>query len=147
MVEERERTQKVLRITFSALLLLTFVYNMFKIERTDFITEEQCILDRTFTWTSSVNNWLGNHIPAKKRYIAFSSFLMDFMIFSYLYFFIPTLKSQRIVISYPMFFLLRYFAQVFFSNLFAIIVDVFHGEIRRIPVGVPRDVFSCCPLP
>ena len=99
----------MLRITFSSVFLLLLFYNMFYTERRDVITADQCIVDKSFEWTSNINSWLVHHIDVKNRYIVYASLLMDLMVVSYITIFIFCFKSFRVILSYVIFFGIRCF--------------------------------------
>jgi len=80
---------------------------MFGTERVDVITPDQCMLDSTFVWSDQLNRFLRANIDIKNRYIIYASFLMDFMLLSFMAFFFLYWRSYRIMLSYIMFFGLR----------------------------------------
>jgi hypothetical protein len=102
-----EKNQTLLRIGFATVFLIALIYQMFGSTRVDVIQPEQCMVDTTFVWSDSINVFLRENLDIKNRYIIYASFMMDFMLLSFMGLFIFYWKSYRIILSYLMFFGMR----------------------------------------
>lgn len=85
---------------------------MFNTERVDVISPDECMVDSTFVWSDNINVFLRDNTTIKNRYIIYASFLMDFMLLSFMAFFFLYWSSYRIMLSYIMFFGMRTVIQV-----------------------------------
>ena len=93
-----------MRILFSALFLLLQFYSMFNTENKHIISDDECIRDETFLLTAGINEYLVHHIDTKNRYIIYASFLMDFMILTFIACFYLYWKTYRVIFAYVLFF-------------------------------------------
>ena len=76
-------------------------------EQIHVITNEQCMNDETFNWTSDVNDFLRSHTDIKKRLIIYASSLMDTMVVTFFIMFFLYWRTYRIIISITIFFATR----------------------------------------
>lgn len=95
------------RIAFSSIFLLGLVYNMFSLDKVEYIPNEECMRDYTFIWTNDVNQYLRNNIEVKNRFIIEASTFMDFMIYCFLLVYLFRIKTFRAIIAYAIFFSIR----------------------------------------
>ena len=82
---------------------------MFDVDKVETITTSRCMRDLTFEWTEQANKFLRENVTFRNYYIAYSSFLMDLMILSFMLMFYKYWKSYRIAIAYVLFFGCRTF--------------------------------------
>ena len=94
---------------FAAAFLLSLFHGMFSIEQIVVVTKDECIKDYTFVWTSTANGYLSENIDFKNKYIIYCSLMMDFMIISFMGFFLLYWKTYRVLFAYILFFGLRIF--------------------------------------
>ena len=94
-----------LRLTFTILFFAVLLSTaLATTKRRDKITRDQCLYDHTFQMTSKVNSFLQEHPSVTNAFIIYSSFLMDFLIVSFVLLFIFYWKTYRPVITYILFF-------------------------------------------
>ena len=94
-----------LRLTFSLLFFTVLLSTaLATTKRRDKITWDECLYDQTFQMTAKVNSFLQEHPSVTNAFIIYSSFLMDFLIVSFVLFFILHWKTYRPVITYILFF-------------------------------------------